>query len=127
MSSAADRITQLEQQITERRRLEEERSRREAEQLAELVEMVRVEEEQRAEEQRRREEEKRRAEELRLAREKEEDELRKNAEALKLAVVDFEMRDVENSGENEAGSSYVAKSGDCLNCKVKRQECIRPR
>ena len=96
--------------------------------MAELVEMVRVEEEQRAEEQRRREEEeKRRAEELRVAREKEEDELRKNAEALKLAVVDFEMRDAENSAENEAGSSYIAKDSDCLNCKVKRQECIRPR
>ena len=45
MSSTADRITQLEQLIMERRQLEEERSQREAEQLAELVEMVRVEEE----------------------------------------------------------------------------------
>ena len=98
--------------------------------MAELVEMVRVEEEEkrRAEEQRQREEEeKRRAEELRVAWEREEDELRKNAEALKLAVDDFEMRDAENLAETEAGSSYIAKDGDCLNCKVKRQECIRLR
>ena len=66
-------------------------------------------------------------EELWVAWEREEDELRKNAEALKLAVDDFEMRDAENSAENEAGSSYIAKNGDCLNCKVKRQECIQPR
>ena len=72
MSSAADRMAQLEQLIAERRRLEEERTRREAEQLPELVEMVRVEEEKRrAEEQRRREEEeKRQAEERRVAQEK---------------------------------------------------------
>ena len=52
-----------------------------------------------------------------MAREREEDELRKNAE----------MRDAENLAETEAGSSYIAKDGDCLNCKVKRQECIQPR
>ena len=130
MSSAADRITQLKQLIAERRQLEEERSWREAEQLAELVELVRVEEEEklRVEEQRRREEEeKRRAEELRVAREREEIELRKNAEALRLVVDDFEMHDAENLAETEAGSSDIAKDGDCLNCKVKRQERIRPR
>ena len=59
MFNAAERITQLEQLITERRRLKEERARREADQLAELVELARVEDEEkrRVEEQRRREEE----------------------------------------------------------------------
>ena len=77
----------------------------------------------RAEEQRQREEEeKRRAEELRVAWEREEDELRRNAEARRLAVDDFKMCDAENLAETEAGSSDIAKDGDCLNCKVKRQE-----
>ena len=100
----------------ERRRLEEERSQREAEQLADLVELVRVEEE-----------EKRRAEELRVAREREESELRRKAEDLRLATDDFDMHDAEALVEPEGGSSYIAKDGDCINCKVKRQECIRLR
>ena len=62
-----------------------------------------------------------------VAREREEDELRRNAEALRLAVDDFEMHDAENLVEPEAGSSYIAKDGDCHNCEVKRQECIQPR
>ena len=70
MPSAAERMAQLEQLITERHRLEDERARREAEQLAELVELARLEEEEnrRVEEQRRSEaEEKRQAEELWVA------------------------------------------------------------
>ena len=117
-----------------RSRLEDERARREVEQLAELVELARLEEEEnhRVEEQRRREaEEKRHAEELRLAREKEEAELRKKAEDMRLVADDIEMHDVEASAEKlaepEAGSSYLAKDGDCINCKVKKQECIQPR
>ena len=64
-----------------------------------------------------------------MVQEREEDELRRNAEALRLAVDDFDMHDAENLVEPKAGSSYIAKDGDCLNCtgKVKRQECIQPR
>ena len=96
--------------------------------MAESVEMVRVEEE----EKRRAEEQRRREEELRVAREKEAaeklaDELRKKAEEMKTAADDIEMDDAEALAELEAGSSYIAKHGDCINCKVKRQECIRPR
>ena len=64
-----------------------------------------------------------------MAREKEAaeklaDELRKKAEEMKTAADDIEMYDAEALVEPEAGSSYVAKYGDCINCKVKRQECI---
>ena len=66
-----------------------------------------------------------------MVREKEEAELRKKAEDMRLVADDIEMHDVEASAENlaepEAGSSYLAKDGDCINCKVKKQECIRPR
>ena len=66
-----------------------------------------------------------------MAWEKKEAELRKKAEDMRLIADDIEMRDVEASAENlaepEAGSSYLAKDGDCINCKVKKQECIRPR
>ena len=96
--------------------------------MAELVELVRVEEEEkwRVEEQRRREEE------LRVACEKEAaeklaEELRKKAEARNTTADDIEMDDAEAFAEPEAGSSYIAKQGDCINCKVKRQECIQPR
>ena len=67
-----------------------------------------------------------------MAREKEAaeklaDELRKKAEEMKTTADNIEMDDAEDLAEPEAGSSYIAKQGDCINCKVKRQECIRPR
>ena len=66
-----------------------------------------------------------------MAWEKKEAELRKKAEDMRLVADDIEMHDAEASAENlvepEAGSSYFAKDGDCINCKVKKQECIRPR
>ena len=46
---------------------------------------------------------------------------------MRLVADDVKMDDVEALAEPEAGSSYIAKQGDCINCKVKRQECIRPR
>ena len=69
---------------------------------------------------------------MRIAREKEAaerlaEDLRKKAEERKTTADDIEMDDAEALAEPEAGSSYIAKQGDCINCKAKRQECIRPR
>ena len=55
------------------------------------------------------------------------DELRKKEEEMKSAADNIKMHDAEALAEPEAGSSYIAKDGDCINCKVKRQECIRLR
>ena len=126
MSSAAERKAQLERQIADHRREEEERAQREAAELVELEELARIEEEEhrRAEEELRRRERQLRERLAEDARKKAE-EARKKAEATTIVVRHSGME--ATSEEPRAGSSsYQVKATNCLNCQAKKVECERP-